>query len=247
MIIYSKVDRMSKKTPITEVHKQESKRLKLIWQNKKGDLTQEKASEMLGFSTGAVTQYLNGHTKLNLKTLLKFSNLLGFDPSHVSKRLCEEIDIDNNPSNISNINTVKVPMLSTTASMGAGVSDLITEQDQIVRNIETTKKWLNLVLPAFTNIENLRIITGLGVSMKPLYNDGDLLWCDIGINDIDQDAIYVLRVNGELFIKHVQRKPFNNTFELISENKNYEKITINDSDEFQVLGKILGALNFNRF
>lgn len=205
--------------------------------------SQSKLSKQIDLDAGYISQMKNGTRQMGEKTARKIEESLGLENGYMDSYMKGAfIPLTENTSG-----TIKIPMLSATASMGSGISDSGIDHDKMVRTIETTKEWLNLVLPSYSSDSNLRIITGLGLSMRGLYNDGDLLWCDTGTKVINHDAVYVLRVNGELFIKHVQRKPFNNTFELVSENRNYDKIIVTENDEFEVLGKILGALNFNRF
>lgn len=55
-------------------------------------LSQESVAERAGWAgQSVVSQYLNGRIPLNLPALLKFSAILGFDPSEVSPRLAENL------------------------------------------------------------------------------------------------------------------------------------------------------------
>jgi transcriptional regulator with XRE-family HTH domain len=67
-------------------------RLRKIWDQKKIELrlTQEKAADLLGFSTQAsVSHYLNGTTPLNTDAVLKFSALLGVKPEEIRPDLAD--------------------------------------------------------------------------------------------------------------------------------------------------------------
>jgi len=69
-----------------------AQRLRDIWNEKKVTLrlTQEKAAEVLGFSTQAsVSHYLNGTTPLNTDATLKFASLLGVKPEEIRPDLAE--------------------------------------------------------------------------------------------------------------------------------------------------------------
>ena len=82
---------MRKKT-IDDVEREAAKRLRDIWNEKKVTLrlTQEKAAEVLGFSTQAsVSHYLNGTTPLNTDATLKFASLLGVKPEEIRPDLAE--------------------------------------------------------------------------------------------------------------------------------------------------------------
>lgn len=143
---------------------------------------------------------------------------------------------------------INIPMLSAEGGQGHGISDQL-EHDEIIKQIEVSKNYIKHNLPACTHPENLRIITGRGRSMQGLYNDGDMLWVDTGIKNIELDAVYVLWFEGELIIKNVQRKFKNGekTYLLIPENKAYETVEVTNADNICILGLVLGALNFNKF
>ncbi|ENH0623147.1 helix-turn-helix transcriptional regulator [Escherichia coli] len=75
-----------KRKPLSEIDLQAAQRLKEIWTTKKTQLglTQERAAEILGFSTqGAVSHYLNGQTPLNLEAVIKFAGLLQVPPESI--------------------------------------------------------------------------------------------------------------------------------------------------------------------
>jgi len=83
-----------KKENISEEQKIECSKLQKIWLSKKKEkkLTQDDIANMLGVTQGAITQFLNGHTAINLTILLGFAKILGFDPYDVSPRLCNGFD-----------------------------------------------------------------------------------------------------------------------------------------------------------
>lgn len=100
---------------------------------------------------------------------------------------------------------------------------------------------------SFSSPENLAIVTGIGDSMQPTFEDGDPLLVDRGVHDIRLDAIYVLALRDELFIKRVQRN-LDGSFVIISDNPKYSPQPVNerDRDTFQVLGRVVMAWNSRR-
>ncbi|EOW6510229.1 helix-turn-helix domain-containing protein, partial [Escherichia coli] len=57
-------------------------------------LTQERAAEILGFSTqGAVSHYLNGQTPLNLEAVIKFAGLLQVPPESIRPDMADLLRI----------------------------------------------------------------------------------------------------------------------------------------------------------
>lgn len=74
---------------LTYEEKEDAKRLKGIWQDKKDklNLNQIKAAEELGYnSQGAISQYLNGKVPLNMQAVAKFAKLLKVAVGDISPR-----------------------------------------------------------------------------------------------------------------------------------------------------------------
>ena len=146
----------------------------------------------------------------------------------------------------SNSNHVVIPHLSATGSMGKGIpADL--EHDTVVSQVSVNKIWIRENLSTISSPNNLSMITGYGDSMEGTFNHGDVLFVDTGIDEIKMDAVYVLNLNDELYIKRLQRKP-DGSILMISDNAKYQPYTIQngEKDKFQVLGRIVGIWNFKR-
>lgn len=82
------------KRALTEIELKECADLKAIFMRvkKATGLTQDVAANAIGFQTqGAVSQYLNGRTALNLPAALRFASLLKCDVADFSPRLAEEL------------------------------------------------------------------------------------------------------------------------------------------------------------
>lgn len=120
------------------------------------------------------------------------------------------------------------------------------EHDEVVTHMDISEQWLRRNA-TFTKPENLALITGYGDSMQPTYSDGDVLLVDRGVNDVRVDAIYVLALAEELYIKRLQRRP-DGTVLMISDNKAYEPYAITNGkrDQFRVLGRVVMAWNARR-
>ena len=74
--------------------------------------------------------------------------------------------------------------------------------------------------------------------MLPLIQENSLIFVDTSKTNINSKDIFVVNVDGELFIKKIIFK--DNTFYLRSLNKDYKDIEIK---EFKVLGRVKGVLN----
>lgn len=137
---------------------------------------------------------------------------------------------------------VVIRQFETGGAMGNGI--VLQEQPGIIKEWRVSDEWLRLNVLHFTAKKNLAIVTGFGPSMKPMFNPGDPLLVDTGVNHIDHEGVYFFRVGDEGFIKIVQRVPeFDGpgfVFRIISKNEDYKPYDISPKNpHFEVLGKVL--------
>lgn len=131
-------------------------------------------------------------------------------------------------------------------AMGNGGKLILdAEQPGIIKSWRVDQEWLRLNVPAYTSVSNLCIVTGFGSSMKPIFNPGDPLLMDRGVNHVDHEGIYFFRLGDEGFIKIIQRVPnFDKpgfVLRIISKNKeDFPPYDISAKHpDFHVIGKIL--------
>lgn len=115
-----------------------------------------------------------------------------------------------------------------------------------IRSWKVDNEWLRLNVRHHTGVNNLRIVTGFGPSMRPMFNPGDPLLLDIGVTTVDVDAVYFFRVGEAGFIKILQRVPSPDGIVLRAKSKNadYDPFDITpkmlaQEGYFQVFGKVL--------
>jgi phage repressor protein C with HTH and peptisase S24 domain len=139
---------------------------------------------------------------------------------------------------------VAIALMNAEASMGIG--RFRPEQEDVVTEMAVSERWLR-THATFSAPENLALITGFGDSMSPTFNDGDVLMVDRGVTDVKLDAIYVLSLRDELYIKRLQRRPDGGVL-MLSDNRAYEPYQIPEADrgQFQVLGRVVMAWNAHR-
>lgn len=121
-------------------------------------------------------------------------------------------------------------------SMGAGL--ILRDQPGEIQGWRVTPEWISKNVKNFTGAFNLRIVTGFGDSMRPLYNPGDPLLVDSGVKTVDFDSIYFFRIGDEGFIKRLQRVPGQGLL-AISENKSYRDWTITPDMDFEVFARVI--------
>jgi phage repressor protein C with HTH and peptisase S24 domain len=148
------------------------------------------------------------------------------------------------PSQRGLIGAIALRVMDVEASVGHDVS--LSGRDNVIMNMVVDEGWLRRNA-SFSSPENLALVTGIGDSMRPTFEDGDPLLVDRAVTEIKLDAIYVLALRGELFIKRIQRRP-DGSFLMISDNRAYEPYHLADGerDQFQVLGRVVMAWNSRR-
>jgi len=131
---------------------------------------------------------------------------------------------------------VVIPQYKTGGSMGAGL--ILRDQPGVIQGWRVSGDWVKQNVRHHSGVGNLCIVTGFGDSMRPMFNPGDPLLVDRGVNTVDYDAIYFFRVEEEGFIKRLQRVPGEGLVAL-SENKAYKDWTITPNMRFEVFGRVL--------
>jgi phage repressor protein C with HTH and peptisase S24 domain len=118
---------------------------------------------------------------------------------------------------------ITIPQLDVAGSMGPG--RVPPDHIEVIRDITVHLDWLKTQGLSYSKLENLAIIDGDGDSMEGTFRDGDALLVDRGITEIRTDAIYVFTLDGELFIKRLQRLT-GGSLRMISDNPVYPAIMI---------------------
>jgi len=123
------------------------------------------------------------------------------------------------------------------ASAGGGAENYNEEFLEIEID-EHLSKALGLTKEDEKYIEAINVI---GDSMSPIIEDGAIVYIDTRKTDINKSGIYAVSTNNSgLFIKRVILDPITHKVELISENKYYDKITL-EPDEVKIIGRVIGS------
>lgn len=120
--------------------------------------------------------------------------------------------------------------------MGGGL--ILRDQPGLIHSWSVNSEWMQKNVRNASATKNLCIVTGFGDSMRPLYNPGDPLLVDRGVNSVEFETVYFFRVGDEGFIKRLQRIP-GQGIRVISDNKIYEAWTITKDMDFEVFGRVL--------
>lgn len=137
-------------------------------------------------------------------------------------------------------NMVSIQQVDFYGSCGVGVMNF--EDYPEIKTLQVTPAWFSRNF-AFYNPRDVKIFTALGDSMEPEIRDGDAVFIDITDRETLRDGIYLLVVDGEAYIKRIQ-KLIGKKIALLSTNKAYKDIEISlDSDiEVRIIGRVIKSL-----
>ncbi|MGW8306988.1 MAG: S24 family peptidase [Achromobacter pulmonis] len=134
---------------------------------------------------------------------------------------------------------VRIAQFDTGGAMGNGLE--LRDQPGVIQSWSVSPEWLQKNVRGFSSSKNLCIVTGFGDSMRPMFNPGDPLIVDRGVQAVEYDAIYFFRVGSEGFIKRLQRIPTASglVVRAKSENTKYDAWDITEGMDFEVFGRVL--------
>ncbi|HDX3472962.1 TPA: S24 family peptidase [Campylobacter jejuni] len=122
-------------------------------------------------------------------------------------------------------------------SVSAGFGSINYENS--VQHIPFNKQDLRLMF----NIQGflkIGIIPVIGDSMFPTIKEGEMIvFQDDG--SMIEGGIYIVEYQNETFVKRLRKRPLS----LISDNKNYPPITIENDEEIKIIGRVVGTYDLN--
>lgn len=211
----------------------------------------------VGVSASAVGQWENGETKtIEGENLLKVAAACNVDPmwlatgrgSEHPRMVAAEEMTSLSPYRVSHAGgqAVVIPVFDARGSMGPGA--MIPEHDTVVGGMQLSEKWVSRNLPGVSSVGNLSVISAIGDSMSPTFNDGDILLVDRGVFELKTDSVYVLAKDDELFIKRVRRRLSGPGVVIKSDNPLHGEEDVEDPEavNLRVLGRVVWAWNGKR-
>lgn len=133
---------------------------------------------------------------------------------------------------------IRVPRYDIAASAGGGA---MVHSEQVVDYLAFRKEWLQGSLGVSPS--SVAVISVMGDSMEPYLADGDLILVDTSVTRIENNAVYVIHVDGSLLVKRIQKK-IDGTVIVKSDNEHYEpEVFRGEATELlRVVGKMVRRL-----
>lgn len=128
-----------------------------------------------------------------------------------------------------------VPRYDVLASAGGGAD---VHSEQVVDHLAFKTAWLKTDMGLAPN--HLTLISAVGDSMEPTIREGDLLLIDHTQDQVTEDAIYVLRHDGLLIAKRLQ-KALDGTIYIRSDNTIYKELTVSKDNlaDLRIVGRVV--------
>lgn len=132
-----------------------------------------------------------------------------------------------------------IPVSSAWGSMGIGAPQ--PDYEAIVSGLTVSMDWVRGALPRISHPSKLAVLTAFGQSMEPTLDDGDAVIVDRGVTEIREDGVFVIALDGELYIKRVQRRLPDRAIIIKSDNPHYEPMVVENGDrhKLEILGRVV--------
>lgn len=194
---------------------------------KKNKVKQTELAEVLGVTTQMIVNYESNSRGISIEKLKQISDYLSFPlylffVDNFDKALSDENKILENND--------KVPIISK-ASAGRGAF----AREEVIDFIELPKKM-------FSKCDFATLVEG--DSMSPKIENGELAFVR-KTDFLETGNIGIFYLNEEIFIKKFFIDALTNTIKLISFNHNYDEIIISENDDFRIIGRVIGALDYH--
>ena len=135
---------------------------------------------------------------------------------------------------------VYIPLYDVRAGAGRGTH---IESERVVDSLVFKEDWIRQELRASPG--DLRLINVSGDSMEPDLRAGDIILIDHTDTRASREGIYVIRMDGALLVKQLQRLP-GGVVKVISRNQAYEAFTVpvatlEEPNGFAIIGRVVWA------
>lgn len=183
-----------------------------------------------GYTKGRISQFFDPGQSFGERAARSLAKRLGLPPEFFNT---PPIPVGDEPSGH------VIEQFDTGGAMGHGL--LLRDQPGVIRSWTVSDEWLQQNVHRISSPKNLAIVTGFGPSMMPLFNPGDPLLIDRGVQKVDVDAVYFFRVGDEGFVKQLQRIPTSNGLILRAKSYNtlYDPFDIVKGMDFEVFGRVV--------
>ncbi|MHD0318586.1 helix-turn-helix domain-containing protein [Fusobacterium sp. THCT1E2] len=203
---------------------------KLLQLRTKNNVSREELANILKVSNAMISYYEKGKRALSIEKLKEIADYFSFpmflffvDDEIFAKALSSQ------NFELSDVE-YRVPIISK-ASAGKGAF----AREEIIDYIKLPKKM-------FDKCDFATLVEG--DSMVPKIEDGELAFIR-KVDFLETGNIGIFYLNEEIFIKKFFLDNLTYTVKLISFNHNYPDIVISENDDFRIIGRVIGSLDYH--
>lgn len=197
-------------------------------------------AQMCGLSDGVMRKYLFGESTPNVERLVAIADALGVTVEWLATGRGPKSFSDQSYSYSDSITTESandysyINLYDAEVSMGTGAWN---DDERVIYPLAFRKDWL---LQQGINPQYCAAIVARGDSMEETIKDGATLLVNLNDNTIGRDGVYVIRFDGHLLAKRLQRS-FDGSVIIKSDNPAYSQITVpkDQVTELHIVGRVV--------
>ena len=198
-------------------------------------------SKKVGVSQQAISKIIRGET-LNPKNILEIATALGVNPHWLKTgEGSPDADVFAFTSEKDDNHTLRVDLLD--AELAAHSSGIINlEYPDVISSIFFTHEGVKRILGR-TTTDGVYMFKVPTDSMVPTITQNDIVFIDTNVKEYIGEGVYSFNLNGETYIKRLQRLP-TGVIMALSDNPLYHPFEITEDlfDTAKIIGKFIKAV-----
>lgn len=198
-------------------------------------------SKKVGVSQQAISKIIRGET-LNPKNILEIATALGVNPHWLKTgEGSPDADVFAFTSEKDDDHTLRVDLLD--AELAAHSSGIINlEYPDVISSIFFTHEGVKQILGR-TTTDGVYMFKVPTDSMAPTITQNDIVFIDTNVKEYIGEGVYSFNLNGETYIKRLQRLP-TGVIMALSDNPLYHSFEITEElfDTAKIIGKFIKAV-----
>lgn len=199
------------------------------------DINAAQLARAMGISAPGIKKWVDGVTlQPKYDDVMSACKILSISPEWLMSGIDAPVASVTDESNY-----VVIEQVDLKGSCGFGCANW--QDVPCIKQLQVSQAWFEYHFPNIKQ-ENVKVITACGDSMVPLVHDNDAVFINVA-DKIIREGVYAVIMDGELFIKRLQRLPAHG-LRLKSENPSYDPIDIaaDSNIEVLILGRVIKAL-----
>lgn len=204
-------------------------------------LSQAELARIIGVKQPSIFKILSGQT-LNPKNILEIATALGVNPHWLKTgEGSPDADVFAFTSEKDDDHTLRVDLLD--AELAAHSSGIINaEYPDVISSIFFTHEGVKRILGK-TTTDGVYMFKVPTDSMAPTITQNDIVFIDTNVKEYIGEGVYSFNLNGETYIKRLQRLP-TGVIMALSDNPLYHPFEITEElfDTAKIIGKFIKAV-----